>query len=95
MRSLTPLARTTIVLSWLFVGLACLAIVAILYWARMNRSGFHSGDGCVCAALIIGILLVSQTTWAILDEKGGRHQRDMMEQEIAAIAKVSRFIVAE
>jgi hypothetical protein len=47
------------------------------------------GDGCVCAEIVVGILLVAQTTWAIVDEGAGRHQADLSQRNITAVAKVS------
>jgi hypothetical protein len=49
---------------------------------------FHATDGCVCTALLVGVLLVSQTTWAIIDEGGGQHQADISKPNIASVAKV-------
>jgi hypothetical protein len=49
---------------------------------------FHATDDWVCAALLVGVLLVSQTTWAIIDEGGGRHHADISKQNVASIANV-------
>jgi hypothetical protein len=94
MGSLTSLAKNTIIVSWLLVGLACMSTISQLVWLRKTRKKFSLVDGCLCTALFIGISLVAQTTWAIVDEGAGRHQLDMEMGNVAAIAKVfSDFIM--
>ena len=87
---LTPLAKSTIVLSWLFVGLACASTVTMLIWSYMRRIKFRISDGCVCAAFVVGILLISLTTWAMVDEGGAKHQQDLSQHQLALVAKVRR-----
>jgi hypothetical protein len=88
MSSLTSLAKATIIVSWLSVGLACISTIAQLIWLSVSRRKFSVVDSCLCAALVIGIALVSQTTWAMFDEGAGRHQYDIKKGNVAAIAKV-------
>ncbi|KAH6060522.1 hypothetical protein HBI67_136950 [Parastagonospora nodorum] len=37
--------------------------------------------------MLVGIILVAQMTWAIVDEGSGKHQSDIRIQNIAALAK--------
>jgi len=92
MESLTPLARTTIIVSWLMVGLACMSTIAQLVWLRTKKLNFSVADGCICVALVIGIALVAQTTWAIVDEGAGKHQTDLAAGNVAAVAKIDRKV---
>ena len=86
---LTPLARTSIILSWLLVGLACITTIIQIAWLSCVRKVRpHVADLCVWIALILGIALVAQTTWAVVDEGSGKHQLDMRKRNIAAVAKV-------
>ncbi|KAF2826708.1 hypothetical protein CC86DRAFT_19852, partial [Ophiobolus disseminans] len=87
MASLTPFAKTSIILSWLLVGLAFLSTMAQLLWLTIKRSRFTVVEGCVCAALVVSISLVAQTTWAMTNEGAGRDQSDMEKRNIAAFAK--------
>ncbi|KAI8941682.1 hypothetical protein NX059_002893 [Plenodomus lindquistii] len=88
MNTLTPLAKTSIIVSWLVVGLACVSTSLHLFFVlRIRRGSASFDDFCVWLALFIGIILVAQTTWAIVDEGSGKHQSDLTEQNIAAIAK--------
>jgi hypothetical protein len=88
MSSLTSLAKATIIVSWLSVGLACISTISQLLWLRASNRKMSLVDGCLCTALMFGIALVAQTTWAMIDEGAGRHQYDMENGNVAAIAKV-------
>jgi glucan phosphoethanolaminetransferase (alkaline phosphatase superfamily) len=88
MSSLTSLAKTTIIVSWLLVGLAFISTIAQLIWLRVSRRRFSVVDFCLCVALVIGSALVSQTTWAMVDEGAGKHQYDIKKGNVAAVAKV-------
>jgi hypothetical protein len=73
------------------VGLACIStIVQILWLSRFKKSRPGVGDVCVWVAFVVGIVLVAQTTWAIVDEGSGKHQFDIAQQNLAAVAKVNR-----
>jgi hypothetical protein len=89
MSSLTSLAKATIIVSWLLVGLACISTISQLLWLRASNRKISLVDGGLCTALMFGIALVAQTTWAMIDEGAGRHQYDMENGNVAAIAKVS------
>jgi heme/copper-type cytochrome/quinol oxidase subunit 4 len=94
MTSLTRLAKTSIILNWLVVGLACSSTIVHLIWLlRIRKSRPRVADICVWLALFFGIVLVAQTTWAIVDEGSGRHQWDVSQQNMAAIAKVRDRVV--
>lgn len=89
MTLLTPLARTTIITSWLLVGVACASFASEIASLRIQRRNVSAGDGCFFAAFIVGVLVVAQTTWALIDEGAGKHLADLADQNIAAAAKVS------
>jgi hypothetical protein len=92
MAPLTSLAKTSIILSWLMVGLASISIIVQILWlSRFQKSRPSVGDICVWVAFVVGIVLVAQTTWAIIDEGSGKHQSDVAQQNLAAVAKVSRM----
>jgi hypothetical protein len=79
------------------VGLTCASTIAQLVLLCVVNRRFSTVDGCLCTALLIGIALVAQTTWAMVDEGAGRHQYDMEKANVAAVAKVTdlRVIVQE
>lgn len=77
------------------VGLACVStVVQILWLSRFKKSKSGVGDLCVWVAFVVGIVLVAQTTWAIIDEGSGKHQSDIAQQSLAAIAKVCCLIAS-
>jgi heme/copper-type cytochrome/quinol oxidase subunit 4 len=94
MYSLTPLARVSIIVSWIAVGLACTSTVVHVVWLlRIKKERPRVPDFCVWIALVVGIVLVAQTTWAMVDEGSGRHQWDIEQQTVAAVAKASQRLV--
>ncbi|KAH5527066.1 hypothetical protein HBI39_234960 [Parastagonospora nodorum] len=95
MAQLTSLAITTIITSWLVVGLAFLSTIMHLVWLlRIKKGKPDASDICVWLALLFGIILVAQTTWAVVDEGSGRHQWDISQQNVFAVAK-ARVIVQD
>jgi hypothetical protein len=88
MAPVNSLAFTTLVLSWLFVGLACLSIAATLVELKIKEARIWWSEGFLFASLVIGIVLVAQTTWGIVDEDGGKHQPEISDGHISKLAKV-------
>lgn len=84
MPNFTLLARNTLILSWFFVAWALAFTVTLLYQNCAVPEAF------IVAALFVGVLLVSQTTWAIVDEGAGEHQGQLSRKAAAAVAKVHR-----
>jgi hypothetical protein len=82
MANFTPLARNTLVLSWI------LAIVASLSTAHQVYVRRKASEYFIILALIVGILLVSQTTWAIVNEGAGKHQHHLSRSGLPYLAKV-------
>ncbi|KAF2740916.1 hypothetical protein EJ04DRAFT_507371 [Polyplosphaeria fusca] len=78
------LGLTTIVIGWVLSGLAILLMLAtVLHLRRFVRP--H--DLFNLTALIVGLLVVSQTTWAIISEGQGQHQDKLANRQIAMVAK--------
>lgn len=95
MAPLTPLAKITIILSWLRWDLPVSqpSSKSFGYGLSGNRNlGLLISVHGFWVALVIGIFLVAQTTWAILDEGSGRHQSDMSQRNIAAVAKANNTV---
>lgn len=87
----SSLARNTVIVSWLFVGLAAISIAFIILWCTKYRREYALSDRLVIVTFIVGVLLVCLVTWAICDEGGGQHQSDLSPHKIAALAKVCIF----
>jgi hypothetical protein len=95
MAQLTSLARTTIIVSWLMVGLAFFSTTMhSICLLRIRKNKPSVSDICVWVALFFGIILVAQTTWAIADEGSGKHQWDILQQNVLVVAKVRREAIS-
>ena len=83
------LGRTTIVCSWTFTALATLGVCAQLSEIRHHGLGYVKlDDYLIIISFMIALILVSQTTWAILDEGQGKHAEGKSRTQLAMIAKV-------
>ena len=89
MQDLTPLARNTLIVGWLFTAFALLFVVFSFYYCI----AFRTHDFFSVGAFITGLLLVIQMTWAVTNKGGGEHQVDISEKDISLLAKVSRFFI--
>ena len=79
------LGRTTIICSWIFTALAGLGVCAQLVKAR---SFMKVDDVLILGAFVTALVLVAQTTWAILDEGQGEHVINESRTHLALIARV-------
>lgn len=85
----TSLALCTLVVNWTLTLLAFLAVLAICWfrptcWAFITRPD----DTLVLLAFLISTVLVSLTTWAIVDEGQAKHQKDVSASQLEIAAKV-------
>ncbi|KAF2740917.1 hypothetical protein EJ04DRAFT_539653 [Polyplosphaeria fusca] len=84
---LSTFARSILAASWAFAGLALIAVLLNVVWIGMLVRRYIGWDGlATIAAYIIGILLVSQMTWAIVLEGEGAHQDDLSKQQARYVA---------
>lgn len=90
MRSLTSLALCTLVVNWTLTLLALVA-VAVMYWHRLVGQSMpvRADDALVLASFVVGAVLVSLSTWNILDESEAEHQENVSESQLGRAAKVS------
>ena len=84
MQTLSPLAENTLIVSWTFTGLAIIFFCVAIFTHR--RIELH--DIFSLAALITGLALVAQMTWAVLKEGEGEHQRNIPLEIVPSLAKV-------
>lgn len=89
MHEYTSLAVCTLAVNWSLTLLAFLAIVAICWVGLILPSTRPSLDDILAiAAFLISIVLVSLSTWAIVGEGLGEHQRDVSASHLELAAKV-------
>ena len=83
----SDIGRRTIICTWTFTTLATFFILPLGYRVKCNGLGLD--DGLLLVAFCITILLVTQTTWAILDEGQGKHVGEESRTQLALLARVS------
>ena len=86
----------TILCGWGFTSIA-LASIIFLILARRLHHGHYSlevDDILLITAFIFTVLLISQTTWAIIDEGQGRHVADVSRTQISLVARVGGFVIS-
>ena len=94
MKLATELARQTIIWSWICTGFAFL-MTSLNISARILRKVVGADDILIAIALVIGIVLVCQTTWAIVDEGQAEHQEDLSSSQVTLAAKVCTWTVQQ
>ncbi|OKL55543.1 hypothetical protein UA08_09235 [Talaromyces atroroseus] len=73
----SSIARTTLVCSWLFTALATLSVlIQVLHMQKRHSVGLD--DYILFIAFGISILLVAQTTWAVVDEGQGVPESELL-----------------
>lgn len=87
-RNAPNIAIITLVCGWVFTGLAILAVFLFGWSMRLRKRSLGSGDYCLFGALILAIVLVGHTSWAIIDEGMGYHQTNLSESQRASLVKV-------
>jgi uncharacterized protein YcfL len=87
MPKLSPLGETTIIVSWLMTALALFLLVGTT--CSSSRSlAVH--DYVLFASFFLGLALVCQTTWAVIEEGMAEHQADLPVSARNTVAKVSQ-----
>ncbi|KAG8163969.1 hypothetical protein KVR01_005887 [Diaporthe batatas] len=91
MHGYTSLAVCTLAVNWTLALLALLALLAVvaICWVGFELPPRRPGldDILVVAAFLVGLVLVALSTWALVDEGLGRHQRDVAAPRVEAAAK--------
>lgn len=92
MRVYNSLALCTLIVNWTLTLLAFIAVV-VVYCHRLAARGLYilvrPDDILLLASFIVGIALVSVSTWAILDEGQAEHQENVSGSQLERAAKVS------
>ena len=88
MKLSTKLAYHTLAWSWTVTGLAA---VAVLFQTIIGYKHGTLGrnDPLNILAWVVGVALVMQSTWAIVDEGQAEHQQSLSSSQVARAAKVS------
>lgn len=85
----TSLAICTLVVNWTLTLLALLIVLAVCCFKITSRcQKIRLDEILVLVAFIISLVLVSLSTWAIVDEGQGKHQQDVSTSHLEIAAKV-------
>ena len=82
------IALITIICSWIFLFIALLGVILLLWNRRIRKVGLGLGDYLTILALATTIALAAQTTWAIVDEGQDQHQAELSSKKLAVIVRV-------
>ena len=88
-RNAPNIAIITLVCGWVFTALAILAVFLLCLSRRLTKIPLRYGEYCLFGALILAVVLVGHTSWAIVDEGMGYHQTTLSKNQRAALVKVS------
>ncbi|MCJ1295696.1 hypothetical protein MMC34_007260 [Xylographa carneopallida] len=80
------IGAVTIICGWVLSGLATIAVSLMIWARRLCLVRLGADDYILITAYIMTIVLVAQTTWAIIDEGQGQHVADVPRTQLALIA---------
>lgn len=93
MRVFTSLALCTLIVNWTLTLLAFFAVI-VVYWHRHRLASrgqlrVRTDDILLTVSFSVGVVLVSLSTWGILDEGQAEHQYNVSDSHLERAAKVS------
>jgi hypothetical protein len=88
----TKLATDSLIVGWTFAGIALLALPTSLIVSNYRGRKVQLADWITGASFVIGILLVSQMTWAIVLEGEGQYQVNLEKHKVGRVATVSDLL---
>lgn len=90
MRVYNSLALCTLVVNWSLTLLAFIAVIVVYCQRLAARSRLDEPDDILLlVSFVVGIVLVSLSTWGILDEGQANHQANVSGSQLERAAKVS------
>jgi hypothetical protein len=89
------IARTTLICSWLFAAFSTISIIIQALSIHQRRAHTGIDDYLLFTAYLLSVLLVAQTTWAVVDEGQGLHEADLSHHShFGIVAKVCLNIIS-
>ena len=87
MQHLSHRGIVSIAVIWTFTFLSLISVIGYITWVILSKR-FHKADLMIVVALIVGILISGQMTWATVREGTKQHQSDFTPHALDFIAKV-------
>ena len=81
----------TIICSWIFVVIALLGVSLLIQSRRIKKTGLGLDGYLTTLALIVTIGLITQITWAIVDEDQDNHEAEIPRIKFALVVRVGLF----
>ena len=91
MQHLSHRGIISIAVVWTFTASCLISVISYITWVILSKR-FHKADLMIVVALIIGILVSGQITWATVREGSRQHQSQFTLHALDIIAKVRAFI---
>lgn len=88
-RNAPNIAIITLVCGWVFTALAILAVILFCWSRRLLGMSLSKNDCVVFGPLVMAIVLVGHTSWAVIEEGMGRRQVTLSKSQRASLVKVS------
>jgi len=82
------IALVTLVCGWVFASVAMLAIGLLVWSRKIQRRNLGRKDFIIFVAFAITIVLVVQTTWAIVDDGDDKNVGELSYKERALIVRI-------
>jgi hypothetical protein len=82
------LGHSTIIVSWVATSLAFASLGVTTGSNVLSGRSFALADWLIYIAFLIGVLLVAQNTWAIINEGQASHQNDLTNSRTDVLARV-------
>ena len=84
----------TIICSWTLLTIALLSASILLWARRIRRQLLGLDDYLTLLALVTTVALITQTTWAIVNEGQDNHEAEVPKTKFALVVRVGLFVIA-
>jgi uncharacterized membrane protein YhaH (DUF805 family) len=95
MINLSALGGTTVIISWLFTFLALISFVITTAAVIRRDKKITASEWMNFAALITGMVLIAQNTYAIFVEGQAEHQNDLSFSQVDKLSKVCTVVLMD
>ncbi|KAI0164166.1 hypothetical protein GGR57DRAFT_452614 [Xylariaceae sp. FL1272] len=83
----TTIASTTLILGWVLTILAALSVLGLVLSCRARKSSQHYDDIFLYLSLVLSVVLMSLTSWAIVTQGQGQHEITESHSQLERVAR--------
>ena len=88
------IALITLICGWTFFAAALIGVSLVLWWLRATNRRIGSDQYITVLALMTSLVLMAQTTWAIVDEGQDDHELEISKTRLALVVRVCQSALA-